>query len=416
MSLSSRSGRAIAVATSLIAGTWAGEALPQSYFVPNVELSSEYHTNRELTSVPGQADATVGYIATLQALTGKRTQRSQTEVRPRVRFQEYPDRSGVDPVDLFLDLQSDYRMLRTKYSLLASASRQDTFNAEFGQAGIDTTGPEILPGRNDTGIVFVGVPRTEFRVQPSMDHSVSERTGLRALLRYDDVSYANVASAERQDYTDAGLEALFRHQISPLTEFDIGPYVSRYETSPATNRTDSAGATLGWKREVSEVSHMELTAGVERTRIHNLTLPNGRQTSTNWRAQLRGYRKWPASRLDYDLGRFLTGSGLGSKVERDELRVQYMRRMSPRWDYRGAVRGGSEQRLGRPDDSRDRNYVRAEFFVRWFMTQTMYISGGYRYAWQKYKGAANDASDNAALLLFGYRGLDIRRSAVRGAP
>ena len=110
----------------------------QNYVVPSVEVSSEYHTNRELNAAPGQADATTGYIATGQALIGKRTPRSQIELRPRVRFQEYPDRDGVDPVDLFLDLQGEFRTLRGIYSVLASASRQDTFNAEFGQAGIDT--------------------------------------------------------------------------------------------------------------------------------------------------------------------------------------------------------------------------------------------------------------------------------------
>ena len=404
----------LGAATFVLAAAFAQEAAAQSYVVPSVELSSEYHTNRELTPVPGQADPTTGYIATAQALIGKRTPRSQTELRPRVRFQEYPDRNGVDPLDLFLDLQSDFRTRASTYSLLASASRQDTFNAEFGTAGIDTTGPETPAGHNDTGIVFIGNTRTEFRVEPSMDHDISERTSFGATVGYDKVNYQDVAVNAREDYSDVTLETLLKHEIRPLTEIEIGPYVSRYETSQNGNRTDSVGVTLGWNHDVSEISHTELSTSVERTKIDDPSFSANRETQTSWGAEFKGYRKGRASRLDYGIGRYLAASGIGSRVERDELRLQYSRKLTPRFDYRGAVRGGTEQRLGFTDNTRDRNYVRAEFFVRWFMTQTMYISAGYQYSWQKYKNFPNAADDNTALVRFGFSGLDIRRSAVRG--
>ncbi len=412
---SSFRSHAIAAAACVLAVTFAREACAQTYVIPSVELSSEYHTNRELNAAPGQADPMTGYIATAQALIGKRTQRSQTELRPRVRFQEYPDRSGVDPVDLFLDLQSDFRTLKGVYAVLVNASRQDTFNAEYGQAGVDTSGPETPDSTNDTGIVFVGDTRTGVRVRPSMDYTFSERTGFASTLTYENVNYEQVAITAREDYSDISLDALLRHQIRPLTEFEIGPYVSRFKATETDNRTESVGITAGWNHEVSEVSHTEITTSVERTKIEDPTLLGPSQTETNWSAEFKGYRNGRASRLDYGVGRYLAPSGIGSKVQRDELRLQYTRQWTPRFDWRGGLRGGREQRLGSDNSERDRNYVRAEFFVRWFMTQTMYISGGYRYAWQKYKASPNDADDNAALLIFGFKGLDVRRSAARGA-
>jgi hypothetical protein len=406
---------ATVLAASILGFSFAGEAAAQSYFVPTVELSSEYHTNRELTPVPGQEDAMVGYIATMQALIGKRTQRSQTEFRPRVRLQEYPDRSGVDPVDLFLDLQSDFRTLKGIYSILASASRQDSFNAEYGTAGIDTTGPETPESHNDTGIVFVGDTRTELRMRPSMQYKFTERTGFSAQVGYDKVDYEDQAITARQDYSDVTLETLLTHQLRPLSQLEVGPYVSRYKSTDTGNRTDSAGLVLGWNYDVSEISQTSLTTSVERARIDDPTFASNRETETNWGVEFKGFRKGRASRIDYAVGRYLAASGIGSRVQRDELRAQYLRQLTPRFDYRGAVRGGTEERLGFADNSRDRNYVRAEFFVRWFMSQTLYISAGYRYSWQKYKSFPDDATDNAALVLFGFRGLDIRRNAVRGA-
>ena len=413
---SSFRSHAIAAAACVLAVTFAREACAQTYVIPSVELSSEYHTNRELNAAPGQADPMTGYIATAQALIGKRTQRSQTELRPRVRFQEYPDRSGVDPVDLFLDLQSDFRVLKGTYQVVVNASRQDTFNAEYGLAGVDTSGPETPDSHNDTGIVFVGNTRTEFRVRPSMDYALSERTRFVAGIGYDKVNYEETTAATREDYTDLTLETLLKYQLRPLADIEVGPYVSRYEASQNANRTDSVGVSLAWSHEVTEVSHMEVRTSVERTKIDDPTLSAVTENETNWAAEFKGYTTGRASRLDYGVGRYLAPSGLGSKVRRDELRLQYLRQMTPRFDWRGALRGGSEERLGFSSGTRDRNYVRGEFFVRWFMTQTFYVSGGYRYAWQKYKSLTDDADDNAALLLFGFRGLDIRRSAARGAP
>jgi len=413
MSLSFRSSTIVAAAL-LLAAASTREAAAQSYVVPSVELSSEYHTNRELTAVPGQADPTTGYIATAQALIGKRTPRSQTELRPRVRFQEYPDRNGVDPVDMFLDLQSTYSTLRSNYSLLASASRQDTFNAEFGAAGIDTSGPETPASYGDTGIVFIGNTRTEFNLEPSMDREISERTNLGLTVGYDKVHYQDTATDTREDYSNISLQTLLKHQYRPLTQFEIGPYVSRFKSAEGTNRTRSAGLTLGWNHEVSEISHTEIKTSMERMKINDPTFSSTEQTQTTWSAEFKGYRKGRVSRLDYGVGRYLAASGIGSKVRRDELRLQYVRQLSPRFDYRGAIRAGTEQRLGFTDNARDRNYVRSELFVRWFMTRTMYVSAGYRYSWQKYKIFANDADDNAALVVFGFSGFDVRRSAVRG--
>ena len=324
MSSSCRS-RAILAAALVVAATFATEAIAQSYIVPSVELSSEYHTNRELTPVEGQADPATGYVATAQALIGKRTPRSQTELRPRVRFQEYPDRNGVDPIDLFLDLQTDYRTLRGSYSLLASASRQDTFNAEFGQAGIDTTGPETPIGHNDTGIVFIGNTRTEFRVEPSMDHDISERTSVGATVGYDKVDYQDIAANAREDYTDVSLQTLLKHEIRPLTVLEIGPYVTRYEAAQDANRTDGAGVTLGWSHDVSRISHAEFNTSVERTKIDDPSLASGRESRTNWGAEFTGqpqvvyvHIRWLREKIEADPQhpkRILTVRGVGYKLE-----------------------------------------------------------------------------------------------------
>lgn len=389
-------------------------ARAQTYFVPKVDLSAEYHTDRELSRFSG-SDATTGYIASLQAIMGKRTQRSDTEFRPRLRFQEYPDRSGVDPVDAFLDLSTNFRTEKSIYSLLASGSRQDTFNAEFGDASIDPDGPQTPPEHNDTGIVFVGNTRTEIELQPSMERALTERTRLNLTVDYDKVHYENTTRRARESYSLIYLTTTFKHELRPNTDIEIGPYISRYDSDETDgNRTDGAGVTVAWNHQVSEVSGTKFGISGERNKIDDPLLTGGEKKQTNWGAELSGYRRGQVSRFDYGVGRYLAASGIGSKTRRDELRFQLSRSLTPRLSFLGAVRGGSEQRLGFADASRDRSYARAELSMRYALTQTIYVGGGYRYAWQKYKDTDLNADDNVGFVSLTYQGLDIRRAAVRG--
>src|SRR4030095_15430229 len=69
------------------------------YFTPRAEVGAEYHTNRELIADPALQDAMVEYRGLFEAETGRRTPRSQIELRPKVIVQEFPDRSGIDPIE-----------------------------------------------------------------------------------------------------------------------------------------------------------------------------------------------------------------------------------------------------------------------------------------------------------------------------
>src|SRR5688572_13264212 len=88
----------------------------QNYFVPIAEVSAERHSNRELatSAEPHESNA---YKATLAARTGRATPRSQTELRPRLVFQEFPDQSGIDRLEYFLDVGHEYRTLKGRFEL-----------------------------------------------------------------------------------------------------------------------------------------------------------------------------------------------------------------------------------------------------------------------------------------------------------
>ena len=154
-------------------------------------MGAEWNTNRELIADPALQDSMIHYRALLEAQLGRRTQRSEVELRPRVILQEFPDRDGIDPVELFCDLRYGFHTQRSVFDFIARYARQDSFNAEYGNANFDPFEPQN-PSASDTGITYIGDTRKRLTVEPDYSFAVSERTRIGARARYDNVNfYAN---------------------------------------------------------------------------------------------------------------------------------------------------------------------------------------------------------------------------------
>jgi hypothetical protein len=395
--------------TSLLALAYSSLAgAQQNYFIPLLELSSEFHTNRELTPLQDVEDESVAYIASVEAIAGRRSERSQTELRPRVRLQEFPDRDGVDPLEAFVDLSTLYRTLRGEYGLVARFARQDTINSEIGEAGFDGETPTD-PDLTDTGIVLAGDTRTSFGLDPSFRYKWSELTGVGANVEFQDVEYDSTGVGARVDFQYAQGRVFMTRQLGPRSEISVGPYISRYETKDDGTTIDGTGAFLEWMREWSEVTRAGVELQAERTETDQAGIAPEDDSRTSWGIAFRGNRQLRAGSLRYSVGRYLAPSSFGSRVERDELRIQYERLLDPRLSLTSALRAGRDKRRGSGSTIADRDLARAEVALKWLLSPQWYTAGGYRFAWQEREGLNGDADDHALFLSFGFRGLDPRR-------
>ncbi len=57
----------------------------------------------------------------------------------------------------------------------------------------------------------------------------------------------------------------------------------------------------------------------------------------------------------------------------------------------------------------DRDYARVDLSLRWMVTSTWFLRGGYSYIWEDRQTAVSDADNNQFFVSFGYRGLDRQR-------
>jgi hypothetical protein len=416
MSSSFRNGTWVALAL-LGAGAGSPVQAQQNYFVPSVEVGAEYNSNRELVDL--RKDPTTAYIGRLDLRMGRQSPLGHTEIRPRLTVQEFPDREGVDPIEAFLNVHSDYHTLRGAYALIADFARQDTFNVQYGDTldDIDPTTP-IDPNDpvddDDTGVVLVGVTRTTWRIEPSFQYSLTERNALGARIRYTDVRYSSKDFEEREQrvgYESPYAEATFIRTLNERTHLSIGPYVTRYDADNGLVQTDTIGALIGLHHETERSDvNVELTA--ESSDITNeVPTPPEETTDSSWGLEVAGHRRNRIGGIRYSVGRFLQPSTIGNRRQRDEIRLQYDRPMTPRFGWIGTVRLSEDTRIGESASTRKR--AQGELRLRGFFTRTMFWSGGYRYTWQDVDTVAAQGQNHAVFLSFGYRALDPRPRELR---
>jgi hypothetical protein len=123
------------------------------------------------------------------ALFGIDTPRSKTSIRPRLKWQEYPDSRGYvlgiepEPLEAFLLLRSEYEWERSNALVVGRYSLQDSINSETPSGVFDPLDPQF--GNDpDAAKIFVGETVERFELRPTFTHAVTERSARRRRTSY----------------------------------------------------------------------------------------------------------------------------------------------------------------------------------------------------------------------------------------
>ena len=379
------------------------------YVQPQAEARVE--TNDNFNLVPGGSpDSNVyGYIADLQALIGIATERSDTSLRPRVKFQEYPDRDDIDKVEGFLDLRSKYDWERSQLLTIGRYSQQDAYNSEFASGEFDPLDPDA-PTEGDSGLVVFGETRTMVELRPTFSHAITERTkaGVEAqyrAVRYDSDSIVN----EHTDFDFLYGLGFLSWALDPRSDVSVGAYVSKYSATDDSSETDAYGGEVGYGYRWSDTMGITATVTYESNDITDNVPVRQEESTSGWGGEFTGYRTTEVSSLRVAVGRSFIPTGDGGKAESDQLRLQYDRDLNERLSLLGVARYESRNSISTVGRSSDRDYARVDLSVKWLMTPTWFLQGGYSYIWQDRESASGDAANNKIFATVGYKGLGRQR-------
>ena len=379
----------------------------QTHLQPRIEAGVEQNTNRNLAINPDDEADVLGYIVTAEVLWSYVTPKTNTEVRPRVRFQDYPDDKEIQRSEQFLDFSTQHRATeRSTLALVGRYAREDSFNSELVDAGFDDLDPDDpIDGGEGTTEELASETRTRVQLRPDFTHDISEVTGVAVGGVFQTVGFDS-ESRDRTEYDYLELRTLLTRRLSPRTQVGVGPVVSRYETRDDTRQTDGYGLELGLDHRWSEVSRLRGKLFVLRSEFEGLD--DGllvSESETNVGFNLGFTRRTELGRVRLDVGRTVRPTAGGSTVVQDQVRAQFDHDFSERLFMRTALRAYTQERVGSSESSNNRDYARAELGLTWMATPTIFISGGYNYTWRELELDGTSADNHSVFVSFGYRGL-----------
>lgn len=396
------------------------------YWQPEFELHAESNTNRDLDTTKKRSSQAYG--ASAAATLGIATPRSTTDVRPAIRYQDYPDQSNARDIEGGISFATEYRSPRSLFGVFGSVERQDVYNAELAEPRSDTLDPGRVNTNPETGRVdAVGETRDRFYLRPEYGHQFTERFNLGVEAAYEKIEYSLEAPPDvtrslppRLDYDYITGGVYPKWEASQRLNIVVGAYGTRYASADDTRKADSVGVSVGVEYDWSESFQAEISLIGERTDIENrffepvpgsvplLTRPAVQSDKIDtFGGRFSLFRRTALTDLQIAAGHVVTPSGGGGLSETDVLNLTLDRRLSERLAFTAAALYYSDRGLGE-NKGVGGDYANADFGLRWSVTRTWFVSGGYRYLWLKYKGANSGAQNHALFASVGYRGLGRR--------
>jgi hypothetical protein len=380
-----------------------------TYLTPGVEVGAEYHTNLRLQrETPSDEDESGdGYFADLSVIAGIRSPRAFVELKPRVRFQEFPDHDEMERSNEYADLRTGYQTLRSALTFVGNYQREDQVRAEVSDAEFDDFDPDdpIVDesGRVDT----LRGQRTRIQFRPDYEYQFSQRVGVGATAVYQIVDY-DIGDASRQDYDYWRADGFFTWSLGPRTRLRTGAYATEFETDTGFNLTQSVGGSLGIEHQWSETFTATASIDVEQADVEREDLAE-KESSTDTGFTVGLQRRDLVSELRVDAGRTFNPTGNGVRSEVDQVRMQYDRNLTERLRLLGAGRAYRSRAQGGAANGSDRDYIRTDIGLGWNMTRTWSIEGRYSYIWEEFENETGDRSDNMLTLSIRYRALQPQR-------
>lgn len=380
-----------------------GAQAADTYVQPRIELRAESSSNLELDAVTNDKSDTYGGVADFAALIGIATPRSETSIRPRIKFQDYADRGNYQNTEAFFDFKTVYQSERSEFALISRYSWQNTTNAEISDAEFDDLDPDD-PSVPETSNNQDDETRQRLDFRPTYSYQISERATIGGELGFQGVRYSDAESIDRVEYDYFQGGAFVRWATGPRTDLTIGAYASNYEARQGSDQTDAVGGGVAITQAWSERAASSLEVTFEQNDFSSDEI-EGDDRTNNWGASFSTYTTGEVDQWRLTATRTYAPNGRGGKSSFDQFRLQYDRDLSERLHFMAAGRYVKDESIGEVGTMEDRDFSRFEVALTWFMSSRWFVRGAYQYTYLDRESDPETADDNRIMLGVGYQGL-----------
>jgi hypothetical protein len=396
----------IVAALACAANTWlvAPTLAAQYYVQPTAALGAENDSNLDLD--PGSNTAVQGYLVNAGALFGIATPTTETTIRARLDYRNYPKDQADNRLEEFLDFRSDYSTPRSHAAISGTLYRQDDFNAEFSSAYFDPLNP-VQPTNPSTGRAVTGETLTSVLLQPSYTYRFSPiiSGGVSAIYQKVDYSPTFLDHSNFDFYQGS---AALSWKVSQRSEWSFGGFGSKYKSTQIDSTATGGGATVSLDTTWSPLLSTNATVSYQHTNIDQSAPPVVKTGVNTWGGSASAVYKAQLSQYRAILSRFVTPSGGGGVYVNDQAQLQYNKDLTERLAFTGAMIWVKSTQLPSNVNNLDRTYDQTALDLKYMIRPTWFVQGGYQYTWQKYTQSP-EASNNRVFIRVGYQGLPPRR-------
>lgn len=383
----------------------------QYYVQPSASIGAENDSNLDLD--PGPVQEVQGYLVNAAALMGINTPNSDSLIRGRVDYRDYPKDSGDDRLEEYLDFRSDYSTQLSHAAISGLVDHRDEFNSQLNSALYDDINP-VLPTNPTTGRTVTGQTQTNVLLMPSFTQKFSPliALGVSGVYQRLDLTPSVLGLADFNYYQGRGTADWSYSQRSDLS---FGVFGLKFNADQAGSSATGEGLSFGWDTKWSPLLSTSATVTYQRTDVTyrtDIAVPSSPvlQTDVNtWGANLSGFYQSQLNQYRVTLQRIVTPSSAGGMYVNNQAQFQYVRDLTERLTFTGAAIFLKNTELPSILSYDNRSYLQSLVDLKWMIKPTWFIQGGYQYSWQKYEQNPDGASNNRIYIRFGYQGLNPQR-------
>ena len=338
---------------------------------PTLKAGAEYDDNANLDDRTDQEIDLSGYL--LEGILDMAYSSPLTtfSFTPRALMRNYPDNSELESTDVFLASRFNHRMQFSSLGFRVNFDSQTVRTAERADADLDTDDASDITG-DDSGRVGLRGDRSKWRFTPNWNYRFSEASSISADIDYFDVSYEDVFLNLLTDYTDARLNLNYRHAFSSRNALLLLVTGRHYESDDDDSTVDGYGAQAGLDRSLSPTTQLRALIGLE-------SADDIGGTHTEVVGQVTLTRRLETISILAEYKRSINASGAGRLSSRDQVNVNFNRRLSEKISAGLGIRAYHSAGIGDTFSIDDRDYVQLRSRFSWYLTSTMIIEADYRY-------------------------------------
>jgi hypothetical protein len=364
--------------------------------LPRIEAGGTYNDNYRLAETSVGKYQVYGPYINAQLAADLVSQRGKLDIVPRVYSNYFPNDTSDDSTDEYLDIDGDYKGLRSDLSGVLQYANETVIFSELLPATFPGVGLGEVQG-GISGRVGIRNRRQFLRVAPKYSYDLTQRAHLNLQGEYDHTTFSKslIQQVGFDNYSGGGGLTYDVTQRSKLSVTALGAH---FVPQTGGNTANDYGGVFRWDFRESQIVHFYAQAGATHTESNTIVGTVGTTGATGGAGvDLR----YAITEVTIDAIHAVAPSEAGSEVTQDEVRFRALHAFQPRFSGFLAARGvrlrGISNRPGLTVQGED--YATAEVGADYQITQSYRLEATYDYTWQRFQGEPTAASNAVALAI-----------------